>query len=259
MKKTRIAGLLALSVLTFAACKKNSSSPTDPGNTATGKLTRIQQGIDPDITNDTVYLISYNAAGKITSLIDSVNKDTLVPSYDNNGNLTAITDKPYLFNATFTYDGSNRLTQIDYYIGSNERVTFDYTNNVVSKKSQYSDVGGSGLAVENYYNYTVTSGNITDVKAYTANGTLIADGVITYSSQPNPFQQLSLFNYDNRLGLDDISSIESFFNKNIITGLTESDGTVTANLTYNSQQQPSKAVVTDNINDWLLTWQFTFK
>ena len=264
MKNTRLAVLSIFSLLAFAtACKKNSSSPNQ-GNTTTGKMVRILQGTDPDITNDTVYLISYDASGKITSLIDSLNLDTLAASYDASGNLTAITDKSaypqYDMNGSFTYDGSNHLTQMDYNLaGSAERYTFDYTSGVVSKKSYYSNLGSGPLTLQNYYTYTLSGNNITDIKFYSSGGALLAEGTATYGSQANPFKTLSLFNFGDRLGLDGIAPIESFFNSNINAAVSTSGLSATANVTYDSKQQLSKIVVTDNINGDLLTWQFTFK
>jgi YD repeat-containing protein len=260
MKTLRIGAALAFSLALFASCKKDSSSTPPPGG-STG-LVRIVQGTDPDLTNDTVYNISYNQSGKINILVDSINNhDTLVATYDGNGNLTAVTDKgDYPIDATFTYDGSNHLTQIDYVLyGVAERYVFEYTNGVVSKKSYYTDQG-SGLALWQYFTYTVTSGNITSIDIYQKNGAKLGTMNVTYGTQTNPFANLCLFNYGGRLGLDNLAPLETYFNKNVPTAFTVSGfPATTVDITFDNKQQITKAVANDQYDDYFSTWQFYYK
>jgi len=260
MKNLRIGGTIILAVAMFAACKKSSSDnpPNPPGSTG---LVRIQQGTDPDLSNDTVYRIAYNDAKKISTLVDSIYNDTLVATYDGSGNLTAVTDKgAYPINATYTYGANNTLTQLDYVLaGSAERYTFEYTGGVVSKKSYYSNLGAGPLQLRGYFTYVVTGGNITLIKAYIAGGIQVAAANLTYGAQTNPFSNLCLFNYGGRLGMDDIAPIEAYFNKNIVASLATSGITATLNNTFDSKQQLGKIVADDQINQWLLTWQFFYK
>jgi YD repeat-containing protein len=261
MKNLRLCGAVVLAIALFTACKKSSSSTST--STKAGSLVRIVQGIDPDITNDTVYNISYNQSGKVSILVDSLNSnDTLVATYDANGNLTAVTDKgAYPINATFTYDASNHLTEIDDVLyGESQQTTFEYTNGVISKKSYYANGGSGSLQLQNYYIYTVTGGNITGINIYAANGTQQGTATVTYGTQANPFANLCLFNYGSRLGIDDLAPIESYFNKNLLTGFTVTGyPTTTSTNTFDSKQDLTKVVVNDQVNDNLLTWQFYYK
>jgi YD repeat-containing protein len=260
MKNLRISGAFVLAITLSTSCKKSTSST--PPNNSTGSLVRIQQGVDPNLANDTVYNITYNTAKNISVLVDSVNgNDSLVATYDANNNLTAVTDKGTSpINASFTYDANNHLTQINYVLaGSSEQFTFTYTSGVVSRKDYYSNLGSGPLQLQNYYTYTFTGGNITDVKGYTAGGSLIGDATVTYGTQANPFANLCLFNYGGRLGIDDIAPIESYFNKNIGTGVMVSGVSNTMANTFNSSQQVNKIIANDVVNGSVFTWQFYYK
>jgi len=258
--KTLLCGSFLLAVMVFTACKKNNDSGTPP-DSSTGALVRIQQGTDPDITNDTVYNISYNASNKISILVDSLYTDTLVATYDGSGNLTAVTDKGgYPINAALTYNGSS-LTQVDYVLaGSAERYTFEYTGGVVSKENYYSNLGAGPLQLQGYLTFTVSGGNITGTKAYHANGVLISEVTLTYGSQPNPFANLCLFNYGNRLGMDNIAPLEAYFNKNIATGITVSGlSAMSVTNSFDSKSRIGKIIANDNINQEMFTWMFSYK
>ena len=261
MKILRMSGTFVLAITFFIACKKSNSS-TPPVNNSSGTMIRIQQGIDPDLTNDTVYKITYNDSKKISMLVDSVQADTLVTTYDASGNLTAVTDKgAYPINATFTYDAGNHLTQYDYVLaGSSERYTFDYTGGVVSKKSYYSNLGSGSLQLQGYYTYTVSGGNITGIAIFKANGTQLGAVTVTYGTQANPFSNLCLFNYGDRLGLDDMAPIETYFNKNLVTEATVTGfPATTLTNTFDGKQELTRVVANDQVNGNLLTWQFYYK
>jgi len=261
MKNLLLSTSFILAVSIFTACKKSNSDTPPPTNSGTA-LFRIQQGTDPDITNDTVYHIIYNADKKISMLVDSLANDTLVATYDGSGNLTAITDKgAYPINATLTYNSANSLTQVDYILaGSHERYTFEYNGSVVSKENYYSNLGAGSLTLQNYSTYTVSGGNVTGLTAFMGNGTPIGSATLTYGTQTNPFGNLCLFNYGNRLGMDNIAPIESYFNKNIGTGIVVFGvPAMTVTNTFDSKSQLGKIVANDMVNDELLTWQFYYK
>jgi hypothetical protein len=248
--------------LLFGACKKDTPLTPNPQG-STGALVRIQEGTDPDITNDTVYLISYNSSNKIKALTDSINQDTLVPTYDNSGNLTSIAEVNswgYGTNAAFTYDANNLLIQTSYNLaGSNEKYVFTYTNGVISKRSYYSDLGmGGAQNLQGYVTYTVTGGNITDVKAFTAGGVQLGEVTATYTAQLNTFKTLSLFNYGNILGMS-ILTYETWFNTNQLSAVTASGLSATSTFTLNQAGAPVKIITNDMIDGWLLTWMFSYK
>ncbi len=270
MRKSRVSGLIMVLLLGVTACSKNTSIETPffpPDTTAspttTGKIVRIQQGTDPDLANDSVYKISYTTTGKIKALLDSINQDSLIAGYDASGHLTSITDKnDPTFNAAFTYDvTSGALTQEDYMLaGSHEQYKFAYTNGVVSLKSYLSDLGQGGTpTLQESYAYTVTNGNITDIKTYSATNSPISHITLTYGPQANPFQQLALFNYGGRLGTDNIFNEETFFNKNILTGTTiNSSAAATNTNTFNANGYISNINVIDLLQDNDYTWSFSY-
>jgi len=250
--------LIAFSTLliVLASCKKDNSN--NNGSSSGGNLVRIQQGVDPDLNNDTVYLISYDGSKKITSIVDSVNQDTLTAAYDASGHLSTVTET-YGTNASFTYDATGLLTQIDYQLaGSHEQFVFEYNNGIVSKETYNSNLGSGPVSSQGYFTYTVTGGNITDIKAYTSGGSLVSETICTYGSQPNSFKSLSLFNYGGILGTDDIIRPETYFNKNNLAGFSVNGLSASSVYTFNGQQ-PTKIITTDNINSGVFTWAFSYK
>lgn len=260
--KNKIVIILSL-IFFIASCKKDTG--TGGGQQSGGTtLFRIQEGTDPDIVNDTVYLISYNSSGKISQMLDSLYQDSLVATYDGSGNLSTVNDVGAfsLGNSSFTYDANNLLTQINCSVaGENDQYVFEYANGIVSKKSYYSDLGlGGSLQLYSYDVYTVSNGNITDMKEYDAANNLTSETKFTYGSQANPFKLFGLFNFGNRLGTQDIISYETYFNKNILAGYSIVGGaTATATNTFNSNQKPTEIIMNDQVNQWLLTWQFSYK
>src|SRR5215467_8224527 len=144
MKNLKISGAIIFAIILFACKKNNKSNPNPSGGNS---LVRIFQGTDPDISNDTVFLVSYNQAGKIQYIIDSIYSDTLAGTYDDHGNLTAVTGSGSGlsgYSATFIYNANNQLTEIDAMVnGEADQTVFEYTGGVVSKKS-FSTNSGSG-------------------------------------------------------------------------------------------------------------------
>ena len=262
-----------LAVAGFTACKKSNSDISKPPDKPGGDtisvipppapvfLARIQQGIDADLSKDTVYKLTWKDAKRISLLVDSIKNDTLVATYDDGGKLTAITDKGASpDNATFTYDADNLLTQITYTNAtSTQQYVFVYVNGVINKKSYYTATGAAALKLNSYFTYTVADSNITEIKAYTSTGIQIAVAALTYGTQPNPFTNLCLFNYRKRLNMDDIAPFEAYFNKNIVTSLSTYGLTATLNNTFDSGQQLGKIVADDKINQKLYTWQFFYQ
>jgi hypothetical protein len=244
--------------LCLGACTKEKNNVQQAGT----NLSRIVEGTDPDITKDTVYLISYNSSNNISVILDSMKQDSLVASYDALGNLTAINNigSFSLGNASFIYDENGLLTEINYGVkGSENQYLFEYSNGAVSKKSRYLNYdAGSPLLLLNYDIYTVSDGNITEMKEYSASGSLYSTTTFAYGTQANPFKLLGLMNFGNRLGTNDIANFETYFNKNIQTGFLTNGSNVMSLLTFDSQQKPTKIITDDLIDDWLLTWQFFY-
>jgi YD repeat-containing protein len=274
MKNHRTLITLLLAMAIFAACKKDNhpviKPPDEPGSgidtvvpppkPAPVYLARIQQGIDADLSKDTVYRLTWKDDKRISILVDSIRNDTLAAAYDNAGNLTTITDKGASpDNATFTYDGDNHLTQITYTNATTtQQYVFEYTNGVVSKKSYYTATGAAALKLNGYFTYSIVDSNITGITAFTSTNFQIGTATLTYGTQPNPFKNLCLFNYRKRLNMDDIAPFEAYFNRNIVTSLTTFGLTATLNNTFDSKQQLGRIVADDKINLKLYTWQFFY-
>jgi hypothetical protein len=245
----------------LSSCKKDSGG--GGGSQSNGNLVRIFEGTDANINNDTVYLLTYNSSSQLITLLDSLYQDSLVATYDASGNLSTVNDIGAfaLGSSSFTYNSNGTLAQIDANVaGENEQYVFEYTNGVVSKKTYSSDFGSGGaLQLWSYDVYTMSNGNITDMKEYDAANDLTSETTFTYGAQANPFKTLGLFNFGNRLGTQDIINYETYFNKNIQTGYTNSSFNVTSSLTFNNLQKPTEIITMDQINGWVETWQFFYK
>jgi hypothetical protein len=246
----------------LSSCKKDNGGGGG-GSQSNGNLVRIFEGTDANINNDTVYLLTYNSSNQLITLFDSLYQDSLVATYNASGSLSTVNDiGPFgLGGSSFTYNTDGTLAQIDANVaGENDQYIFEYTNGVVSKKTYSSDLGGGGsLQLYSSDVYVVSNGNITDMKEYDAANNLLFETTFTYGAQANPFKTLSLFNFGDRLGTQDIINSETYFNKNIQTGFTTNSLSATSTLTFNSQQKPTQIISNDQINGWLLTWQFFYK
>jgi YD repeat-containing protein len=252
--------MLALFTVAIVSCQKDVSEDTGGANQGGGQLVRIQQGIDPDIYNDTIRIISYNANKTISKIVDSLNEDSVICAYNASGKLASLIT-PDDDEVTFFYDGTGLLTQIDHYhAGSNERYLFYYNNGVVEKKEFLSDDGSGGTPVlRRYHTYSVNGGNITSMKTYTSTGTLESETTFTYGSQLNPFKELGLFNNANSMGTLQIINHETYFNKNLMTKSTTNGESITNTYTFNSSQQITKIVSNDEIWDGVYTWLLSYK
>jgi YD repeat-containing protein len=264
-------------LLCFTACKKASTpSSNNTGGVGT-QLVRIQQGTDP--TEDTVLKIVYTG-NNIHYIYDSVfdgdtsTPDTLYATYDGSGKLISAADNGNV-SATYTYNSSGMLTQIDnMQFGEHEIYNYTYTGGVISQKTWATDAGQGGTPIlYRVSNYTVTNGNISEIKLYDRANNLQDDLTFTYGSQAQSatFKQLGLLNIGNLLGIDNFSgfddySLDSYFNSNVINSFTEvSSGSVaTFTNTFNSGQLPVKIVnnIPGTINSGtsgLFTWFFTYQ
>jgi YD repeat-containing protein len=256
----------------FSSCKKSDTSSSGPGGSSGSQLVRIQQGTDP--TTDTVFKINYSG-NNIRNIYDSIyygstfDPDTLTATYAG-GLLVLAADADGEVSATYTYNGSGQLTEEDEMaFGQHNVYQYTYASGVVSQKTWSTDNGqGGAVTLSNTYKYTVSNGNLSEIKTYDAGNSLVNDMTFTYGSQANPFKQLALLNLGNILGLDniagaDFASFDTYFDANVLTGYTQSGNTATVTNTFNSQQQPVKIVnsVPDSfigVSIGTYTWQFSY-
>jgi YD repeat-containing protein len=202
----------------------------------------MRQGIIPG--DDTVYVVKYDASNRITSIIDSVYEDTLKVTYNIAGKVSAVQDEGW-DPATFTYNDAGQLTEIFYEAGEySERYVFEYTNGVLSKKSEYAQTNANSpvLNLWKYHTYVVTNGNITNMKEYSAADALLSETTFTYSAYPNALKPLSLLNSRNTLGLGDLANHETYFNNNLIASSTVGGVQTTFTYTYASGERLAQFV-----------------
>jgi YD repeat-containing protein len=242
--------LLLIGSLTIFSCSKDDNSPggETPGDSLFVKIT---QGLIPG--DDTVFIVSYDDSHRIKSIINSSWEDTLEATYNAAGQLGTITEKDGYGDGnvtTLSYNADHQLTEFNFKGGNYQtRYTFEYTNGVLAKKSFYANdpFDGGTPTLWNYATYEVTNGNITGMKEYSNQDVLLNEITFTYSTEPNVFKPLSLFNAGmNILGADDIANFETFFNKNllkskVVTG--QQNYTFTYDYTYNDKKQLTKVVV----------------
>jgi len=240
------------------SCKKDNNS-TNNNQTGNGSLVRIQQGTDPNISFDTVFLINYDASSHISSIVDSLYKDTLFVTSNAAGNPVSVTET-YGFSATYIYDVTGVLTQVDYTLaGSHEQDIFEYSNGVISKRTHNSNLGSGPVSIQGSYTYTVAGGNITDIKEYDLNGSFVKETTCTYGTETNAFKPLSLLNLGNIMGTENFLNLETYFNKNMLAGFSiNGDAVSNAYSTYSSQEIV-RVVSTDYINFYLFTWLLSYK
>jgi YD repeat-containing protein len=239
MRKRFIPILMAVLMLHVSCQKEVSSTDGSPG-THTGNtsgngadIKRIQQGIDPDLSKDTIWLITYTSSKKISKIEDSVYDYGATAKYDASDRLIEVnmTSGDY---ARYTYDAAGLLTQLDYYlVGTKERFVIEYSGSNISRTTFLSDFGtGGAYESRGYETYTVAGGNITDVKQFSMSGTLTGQATLLYGSEGNPFKNLSLFNFFNRFGMDQIVNFYTYFNKNISSGVKLGPVTFKTNNTF---------------------------
>lgn len=275
MKRCHLFVLLLPVFILFGSCKKEKDCSGKPPAAPKGNLIRIQQGISANLANDTVKIISYDSLDRIRTVVDSIYKDTMYAYYDASGRLARIVQiKHYTSNnisylitdsAQFTYNANGLLIQYDFTNnGQKNRYAFEYNNGVLIKNNFYLDGGSGGpLILWRIFTYEVTGGNITDVKEYTASNSLVDETKFTYGSQLNPFKNISLFNFANKLGTGEVINYETYFNHNILTGYTNNTSTVNITNSFNDLQKPVKIVsmydyLSDKQFDYIFTRFFTY-
>ena len=251
MKRISIWLSTFLLLMNFLSCKKDSGTPGAPlGGT---QLFRIQEGTDP--ATDTVFKIAY-AGNNMSYIYDSIfdggsgMPDTLFATYNSSGQLQKASFSQDII-VTYIYNSNGLLTEIDdNVLGENEIYQYTYVNGIISKKTWSSDLGQGGAPMLYLtYNYTLTGGNITEIKTYDNTNTLQSDIRLSYGAQThsNTFKQLALLNVENILNLDnfegfDNGSFDTYFDKNVLTGFNDGTSAATLTNTINEQILPSEIV-----------------
>jgi hypothetical protein len=261
-KALALAGVMLL----FQSCQKYASSTigTTPAPSGGSTLCRMQLGIDPNVKQDTIWTISYNAINKPSVISDSMSGFTATADYDISQRIKEISTSRG-DQAMFTYNINGLLSEINLgWAGHRERYVFSYTNNIVSKKSYYTDNGsGRDLVLAKEYVYTVINNNITSIKEYNATGELMRTENCSFDIQPNSFKDLSLFSYALLLGADHLIDAETYFDKNLLSKVTVTDNArittdeLVNTYTLNGKQFPVKVV--SKYKSGTLNWIFSYR
>lgn len=257
MKSKLLLVITVLILFSLESCRKTFSlspipNPVTNSDTANkGLLICFEQGTD--LTGDTVTVIRYDTQKHPIYLIDSFRRDTVQGIYNISGQLESVRQgttwaQGYI---DYTYNSAGQLSETN---GSNgDHYVFGYVNGILAN-STFSNGGGAGTAVQirHHYVYTVTGGNITNIKEFNADSTILqTERQITYSSQTNPFKTILLFNIENQFGLDQMLDFIMFYNTNLpSTNTLYTDNTLTSTQTYtyvnnSSQKLGSLKNVTD--------------
>ncbi|MHA4844809.1 RHS repeat domain-containing protein [Flavitalea antarctica] len=243
MRKRFIVIMMAI-LLLHVACQKEISSIDGTPGSGTGNIPgrgadikRIQQGINPDLSHDTIWLITYTSSKKISKIEDSVYDYGATAKYDASDRLVEVNMMSGDY-ARYTYDAAGLLTQVDYHlVGTKEKFVIEYTGSNISRTTFFSDFGNGGaLEPKGYETYTVAGGNITEVKQFSTSGMLTDQITLLYGTEANPFKNLSLFNFFNRFGMDQIANFYTYFNKNISSGAKIGPVTFKTNNTFTNQK-----------------------
>jgi hypothetical protein len=252
-------------ILLLLSCQKyvSDSGAVPPAPTGGSVLFRMQLGTNPNIKQDSVWKIAYNAIGQPAMISDSLSGFTASATYDPSQRLSEIITSRG-DEAVFAYNINGLLNEIRVaWSGHQDRYVFSYTNNIISKKSRYSDYGtGRDLVLTREYAYTVDNNNITSIKEYSPSGELLNVEKCSFDIQPNPFKNVSLFSYALALGADHLIDAETYFNKNLLTKVTVTENARTSeelvnSYTLNDKQFPVK-VISKNANG-TFTWTFNYR
>lgn len=255
--------IILLLTFTLIRCSKNPDEETVVDQKM--KLVKIRQGVDP--ATDTVYLISYNNENKITAITDSTYGESLTATYNAQGYLTSIT-APYDFNAAYTYNADGLLTEVNAQLfQEHDRFVITYINGVVDEKKWYTSFGaGETPYLAQTSKYTVTDGNVTNIKQYRPDGSLATSTDFEYDLEPNPFKELSLFNYYNVLGADPIFNPDTYFNKSILHSLKTNGYEYSNTNLYNNEVDSDNLLSIEvfflpksSLEPSFLTWHFFYR
>lgn len=230
-------------LMVMVSCQKEISSDGQPGDeqtTATDcRLTKMVQGTGID---DSVFIIKYDAQSRITAVIDSVNTDTFSVSYDAvSGNLKEITDSRGS-KKRFTYNTAGRPTGA---VSTGNKVTLEYADDtVLTKVTEYAN-NGTTWDMWRYYELQYDSkNNLVKVKGFDAANKQVNQVTYTYSDILNSIRPLTLFNFENYLGLEDIlpeSVFHLYAGKYLIKSYSQTDGSGNGGYTADLHYELDKA------------------
>jgi len=256
---------LASMMLLFLSCQKyvSDSGAVPPAPTGGSILFRMQLSNNPNRMQDSVWTVSYNAIDKPSRISDSVSGFAATATYDASQRISDIKTSRG-DEAIFLYNINGLLNEIKVAgPGHQERYGFSYVNNIVSKKSYYTDNGtGRDLVLAKEYLYTVINSNITSIREYSPSGELLHTENCSFDLAPNAFKDFLLFSYAMFLDAEHLIDAETYFNKNLlkkttITNNARASQELVNTYTFNDKQFPVKVV---SINEGgTCSWTFSYR
>jgi YD repeat-containing protein len=163
MKITPTAWILMVFCICLFACKK-SNTVASPPQLSTKPVRIASSGTN---YTSTVFLISYNTAGNIASIDDSVAGIIYTATYDASGNLVHISQMQGSTagdSATYTYNAQGEMTGSKTSIqGTGELTTYYYTAGQLTADSTYYFVGGIPNSLS-FSAFVWSGGNISAVR-----------------------------------------------------------------------------------------------
>ncbi|KAA2238540.1 hypothetical protein F0L74_20160 [Chitinophaga agrisoli] len=257
--RLRSAMPVLFALLTFVSCGKDDDNPNpDPDENAHPGgpyFVGVTEGTGGD---DTSFVLSYDAGNRVTKVVNTTLKDSVMATYNSAGNPVKVVAKGDgdVVTVDYTYNAANQLTRINSTYESERGIdaafsdTLEYNNGLITKKTSYTshpDINNGQPYLTGYYTYEVTAGNITSIRYFNADGSPGTQKTLTYGSDPNVFKGVSLLNINGFTFIDDIANDECWFNKNLLTGLSQGpSGDVptinTFTYSYNDEKQLAMVV-----------------
>lgn len=223
--------VFALALLFYSCQKKLSFVSENPVAPPSGcRLTKFVQGLN----NDSVFLISYDAEGRISTLTDSINSNIYTVDFDASGKLVKINDG--FSNFTVEYNADNLPYKITSAIqlgsvafsGSQYIYEFNADKQPVKRTEYLIDMGS--LSPWEIKKYQFSNGDIIHTDSYMIaigyDSTSVETTDYTYTADRNVFQTLIFFSTPyTGLGLYDLLDIDFYFNTHLFKSYNINDGT----------------------------------
>lgn len=237
----------------MVSCQKEISEDlgTTPGTgtpgTSAGKqclLTKIVQGTGT--TDDTVFLVKYDALNRIRTITIPEYDDSLVTTYTGSNKYPDLIEDGYGGGLSFSYNNAGRPLVV---AGGGNKMEMEYVSDTVLSKgtSYYYD---NTWKLSRRYTFQFDSKvNLASYREFSSANDLRGQFDITYTDILNPFNALVPYSFNNTLGMDDIFPADIFLyrSKYLVKSVSVNGQRYDVTYQQNSDHQviSSKAVYKD--------------
>ncbi|RYZ23276.1 MAG: hypothetical protein EOO16_05550 [Chitinophagaceae bacterium] len=245
MKQLLLSGV-ALAVLTFTSCKKNSDEAAPGNGTVTTPSLRLKKMVQTFSGATRTVNFSYDNTGKLSGYESSDNVDHTSFAYDNDGNLTTIDE---------TEDGFHNMYVYTYQNGKPVSAIFKSWRITAGQPNQ--------LIEDDELTYTVANNRVSKIHvrfednserdfelAYDGNGELAQVNTIgsadylatfTYGDKKSPFPAVSKWVLDQAGFSNDFVTKRNILTRTFDFPGTAFDQTQTTTYTFNASGYPATA------------------